>query len=96
MGDKFRQTRDMARSLLRGSITEDAAEQFLAQVIEHIHVDHIKPLESENHRMREYLWETSGRLQQLASDSPGLSPRDMRALARDMMNAAASEDPGAD
>lgn len=39
-------------------------------------------------RMREYLLETSGRLHQLASDTSGLSPSDMRRLANDMCQMA--------
>jgi hypothetical protein len=46
MGDKFRETRDMARDMLRGSIIEDAAAQFLAQIVEHIHESRIVPLKT--------------------------------------------------
>ena len=43
-------------------------------------------------RMREYLLETSGWLQQVASDTDGLSPRDMRRLANDMCRMANRRD----
>lgn len=43
-------------------------------------------------RMREYLLETSGRLHQLASDTNGLSPSDMRKLANDMCRMANRRD----
>ena len=43
-------------------------------------------------RMREYLLETSGRLHQLASDTNGLSPQDMRRLANDMCRMANRRD----
>lgn len=43
-------------------------------------------------RMREYLLETSGRLHQLASDTSGLSPSDMRSLANDMQKMANRRD----
>lgn len=43
-------------------------------------------------RMREYLLETSGLLHQLASDTNGLSPRDMRRLANDMCRMANRRD----
>jgi uncharacterized small protein (DUF1192 family) len=46
MADKFRETRDMARDMLRGSIVEDAAAQFLAQIVEHIHETRIAPLKT--------------------------------------------------
>lgn len=77
MADKFRQTRDMARAMLRGSIVEDATAQYLAQVIEHIHADRIAPTQ-------EYLRETAARLHQLAGDGVSLAPRDLRRLANDM------------
>lgn len=45
-------------------------------------------------RVREYLLETSGRLHQLASDTNGLSPSDMRRLANDMCKMANRRDEG--
>lgn len=53
MSDKFRQTRDLAREMLRGSIIEDAAAQFLAQVVQHIHESEIAPLKAERDRLRQ-------------------------------------------
>jgi hypothetical protein len=38
------EAREMARDLVRGSIIEDAAAQFIAQVLKHAHEDRIKPL----------------------------------------------------
>ena len=52
----------------------------------------IDALEAERDRLRECLLETSGRLHQLASDHPGLPPRDMRALANDMARMANRRD----
>ena len=45
-------------------------------------------------RMREYLLETSGRLHQVASDTDGLSPQEMRRLANDMCRMANRRDAG--
>lgn len=38
------EAREMARDLVRGSIIEDAAAQFIAQLLKQAHEDRIKPL----------------------------------------------------
>jgi hypothetical protein len=38
------EAREMARELVRGSIIEDAASQFIAQILKHAHDERIKPL----------------------------------------------------
>lgn len=40
------EAREMARDLVRGSIIEDAAAQFIAQILKHAHDDRIKPLKA--------------------------------------------------
>ena len=46
MSDKHAQMREMARGLIRDSVIEDAIAQKIAQIIEFIHEDRIKPLQS--------------------------------------------------
>ena len=46
MSDKHAQMREMARGLIRDSVIEDAIAQRIAQIIEFIHEDRIKPLEA--------------------------------------------------
>lgn len=46
MSDKHAQMREMARGLIRDSVIEDAIAQKIAQIIEFIHEDRIKPLEA--------------------------------------------------
>jgi len=41
------EAREMARGLVRGSIIEDAAAQFIAQFLKHAHADRIKLLRAE-------------------------------------------------
>ena len=84
MTTPMREAQDLAREMVRGSIIEDATARFLAQCFEYVHADRIAPL-------REYLLETSGRLHQLATDTNGLSPSDMRRLANDMARVANRE-----
>ena len=38
------EAREMARELVRGSIIEDAASQFIAQILKHAHDERVKPL----------------------------------------------------
>ena len=38
------EAREMARELVRGSIIEDAASQFIAQILKHAHDGRVKPL----------------------------------------------------
>lgn len=38
------EAREMARELVRGSIIEDAASQFIAQILKHAHEERVKPL----------------------------------------------------
>jgi hypothetical protein len=45
MSDKHAQMREMARGLIRDSVIEDAIAQRIAQIIEFIHEDRIKPLQ---------------------------------------------------
>ena len=40
------EAREMARDLVRGSIIEDAAAQFIAQILKHAHDERIKPLQA--------------------------------------------------
>jgi len=44
--DKHAQMREMARDLIRNSVIEDAIAQRIAQIVEFIHEDRIKPLEA--------------------------------------------------
>jgi hypothetical protein len=46
VSDKHAQMREMARDLIRNSVIEDAIAQRIAQIIEFIHEDRIKPLEA--------------------------------------------------
>lgn len=46
MSDKHAQMREMARGLIRDSVIEDAIAQKIAQIVEFIHEDRIKPLEA--------------------------------------------------
>jgi len=46
VSDKHAQMREMARGLIRDSVIEDAIAQRIAQIIEFIHEDRIKPLEA--------------------------------------------------
>jgi hypothetical protein len=43
--DKHAQMREMARDLIRNSVIEDAIAQRIAQIVEFIHEDRIKPLQ---------------------------------------------------
>jgi len=45
VSDKHAQMREMARGLIRDSVIEDAIAQRIAQIIEFIHEDRIKPLQ---------------------------------------------------
>ena len=45
MTDKHAQMREMARGLIRDSVIEDAIAQRIAQIVEFIHEDRIKPLQ---------------------------------------------------
>ena len=45
MSDKHAQMREMARDLIRNSVIEDAIAQRIAQIVEFIHEDRIKPLQ---------------------------------------------------
>jgi hypothetical protein len=45
MTDKHTQMREMARDLIRNSVIEDAIAQRIAQIVEFIHEDRIKPLQ---------------------------------------------------
>ena len=45
MTDKHAQMREMARDLIRNSVIEDAIAQRIAQIVEFIHEDRIKPLQ---------------------------------------------------
>jgi hypothetical protein len=45
MSDKHAQMREMARGLIRDSVIEDAIAQKIAQIIDFIHEDRIKPLQ---------------------------------------------------
>lgn len=45
MNDKHAQMREMARGLIRDSVIEDAIAQRIAQIVEFIHEDRIKPLQ---------------------------------------------------
>ena len=45
MSDKHAQMREMARGLIRNSVIEDAIAQRIAQIVEFIHEDRIKPLQ---------------------------------------------------
>ena len=46
MSDKHAQMRELARGMIRDSVIEDAIAQKIAQIIEFIHEDRIKPLEA--------------------------------------------------
>ena len=41
------EAREMARELVRGSIIEDAASQFIAQILKHAHDERVKPLQKQ-------------------------------------------------
>jgi hypothetical protein len=45
VSDKHAQMREMARDLIRNSVIEDAIAQRIAQIVEFIHEDRIKPLQ---------------------------------------------------
>lgn len=49
------EAREMARDLVRGSIIEDAAAQFIAQVLKEAHDSRIKPLRAERDALSEKL-----------------------------------------
>ena len=51
MSDKHAQMREMARSLIRDSVIEDAIAQRIAQIVEFIHEDRIKPLQERIERL---------------------------------------------
>ena len=46
MTEKHAQMTEMARDLIRNSVIEDAIAQRIAQILEFIHEDRIKPLEA--------------------------------------------------
>ena len=45
MSDKHAQMRELARGMIRDSVIEDAIAQRIAQIVEFIHEDRIKPLQ---------------------------------------------------
>ena len=45
MTDKHAQMRELARGMIRDSVIEDAIAQRIAQIVEFIHEDRIKPLQ---------------------------------------------------
>jgi len=45
------EARELARDLVRGSIIEDAAAQFIAQILKHAHDERIKPLRDRAERL---------------------------------------------
>jgi hypothetical protein len=49
------EAREMARELVRGSIIEDAASQFIAQILKHAHDERIKPLRDRIEALTEQL-----------------------------------------
>jgi hypothetical protein len=46
MSDKHAQMRELARGMIRDSVIEDAIAQKITQIIEFIHEDRIKPLQT--------------------------------------------------
>jgi hypothetical protein len=70
---------------------EDDQEYIRADLGSFYQEKDIDAMQYEISRLREYLLETSGWLHQVASDTSGLSPSDMRKLANDMAKVANNE-----
>ena len=78
------EAREMARDLVRGSIIEDAAAQFIAQILKHAHDERIKPLKARAERL-EFA------LRAIAGTSNFTSAEAMRAFAKSELKGADHE-----
>lgn len=57
------EARELARDLVRGSIIEDAAAQFIAQILKHAHDERIKPLRDRAEQLEALLREARSDLE---------------------------------
>jgi len=61
VSDKHAQMRELARGMIRDSVIEDAIAQRIAQIVEFIHEDRIKPLEAKLAKAEKALDQIAGK-----------------------------------
>jgi ferritin-like protein len=78
------EAREMARGLVRGSIIEDAAAQFIAQVLKEAHDSRIKPMRARIEELEAKLSKAMLALEEIAGNgnATGRNPQLMADKAR--------------